>query len=127
MNTTEGIFRSYVENKTREFLRTLNVDPIRMSVEIDKFVDSVLDKLVELFRDDLERYGVGEIDCETLSDVINAIDEMHDELSYNCEALEDKLDSIEDYVARMRKQLKGMDFEGKGEIEAILSDIEGEL
>ena len=54
MNTTEGIFRSYVENKTREFLRTLNVDPTRMSVEISKFVDSMLDKLVELFKDDLE-------------------------------------------------------------------------
>ena len=80
MNATEGIFRSYVENKTREFLRTLNVDPTKMSVEISKFVDSVLDKLVELFKDDLERYSVGEFDCETLSDVIDSIDSMHDEL-----------------------------------------------
>ena len=80
MNATEGIFRSYVENRTREFLRTLNVDPTKMSVEISKFVDSVLDMLVELFKDDLERYSVGEIDCETLSDVIDSIDSMHDEL-----------------------------------------------
>ena len=98
MNATEGIFRSYVENKTREFLGTLNGDPTRMSVEISKFVDSMLDKLVELFRDDLERYSVGEIDCETLSDVIDAIDNMHDELitSYETVAeLETELENKE--------------------------------
>lgn len=98
MNATEGIFRSYVENKTREFLETLNVDPTEMSVEISKFVDSMLDKLVELFRNDLERYSVGEVDCETLSDVIDPIDRMHDELitSYETVAeLETELENKE--------------------------------
>ena len=107
---TEGKLVHKAEMQEMDFLRGLGIDP--NFADVSRHMEEVLDPFLEQ---------------EDLQDEINSLEQDNEELSYNCEALEDKLDSIEDYAARMRKQLKGMNFEGKGEIEAILSDIEGEL
>ena len=96
----EGTIVHKAEMLEMDFLRGLGIEP--NFADVSKHVEKLLDPALELVDDE-------------------------EESSSNCEALEDKLNSIEDYVARMRKQLKGMDFDGKGEIEAILSDIEDEL
>ena len=107
----EGTVVHKAEMLEMDYLRSLGIEPnfADVSRHVEKLLDPALDTT-----DDAES-ELEDLRCD------------NEELSSNCEALEDKLDSIEDYVARMRKQLKGMDFEGKGEIEAILSDIEGEL
>lgn len=107
---TEGKLVHKAEMLEMDFLRGLGIEP--NFADVSRHIEELLDPALELADDEGE---IAELEAD------------NEELSYNCEALEDKLDSIEDYVARMRKQLKGMDFEGKGEIEAILSDIEGEL
>ena len=99
----EGTVVHKAEMLEMDFLRGLGIDP--NFADVSRHMEEVLDPFLEQ---------------EDLQDEI-------DGLEYDNEELEDKLDSIEDYVARMRKQLKGMDFEGKGEIEAILGDIEAEL
>ena len=96
----EGTIVHKAEMLEMDFLRGLGIEP--NFADVSKHVEKLLDPALELVDDE-------------------------EESSSNCEALKDKLNSIEDYVARMRKQLKGMDFDGKGEIEAILSDIEDEL
>lgn len=107
----EGTVVHKAEMLEMDYLRNLGIEP--NFADVSKYVEKLLSPALDT-TDDAES-GLEDLRCE------------NKELSYNCEALEDKLDSIKDYVARMRKQLKGMDFEGKGEIEAILSDIEGEL
>lgn len=106
----EGTIVHKAEMLEMDFLRGLGIEP--NFADVSKHVEKLLGPILELADDEGE---ISELEAD------------NEELSYNCEALEDKLDSIEDYVASMRKQLKGMDFEGKGEIEAILSDIESEL
>ena len=100
---TEGMIVHKAEMLEMDYLRSLGIEP--NFADVSRHMEDVLDPFLE--REDLQ-------------DEIATLEADNEEL-------EDKLDSIEDYAARMRKQLKGMDFEGKGEIEAILSDIEGEL
>lgn len=107
----EGMVVHKAEMLEMDYLRSLGIEPnfADVSRHVEKLLDPALDTT-----DDAES-GLAELKAD------------NEELSYNCEALEDKLDSIENYAAKMRRLLKGMDFEGKGEIEAILSDIENEL
>ena len=107
----EGTVVHKAEMLEMDYLRSLGIEPnfANLSKHIEKLLVPAIDTT-----DDAES-GLAELEAD------------NEELSANCEALEDKLDSIEDYTRRMRKQLKGMNFEGKGEIEAILSDIESEL
>ena len=100
-----------MENMEMDYLRSLGIEP--NFADVSRHVEELFEPI----------FGLTDEDEDELEELRND----NEELESNCEALEDKLDSIEDYVARMRKQLKGMDFEGKGEIEAILSDIESEL
>ena len=95
----EGMVVHKAEMLEMDYLRSLGIEP--NFADVSRHVEELLDPALELAD--------------------------NEELSSNCEALEDKLDSVEDYVARMRKLLKEMDFEGKGEIEDILGDIESEL
>ena len=106
----EGTVVHKAEMLEMDYLRSLGIEP--NFADVSKHIEKLLAPALELADDESE---ISELEAD------------NEELSYNCEALEDKLDSIEDYAARMRKQLKGMDFDGKGEIEAILSDIEDEL
>lgn len=106
----EGTVVHKAEMLEMDYLRSLGIEP--NFADVSKHIEKLLTPALELVDDESE---LAELEAD------------NEELSYNCEALGDKLDSIEDYAARMRKQLKGMDFEGKGEIEAILDDIEGEL
>lgn len=106
----EGMVVHKAEMLEMDYLKSLGIEP--NFADVSRHVEKLLNPVLELADDESE---ISELEAD------------NEELSYNCEALGDKLDSIENYASRMRKQLKGMDFEGKGEIEAILSDIEGEL
>ena len=107
----EGTVVHKAEMLEMDYLRSLGIEPnfADVSKHIEKLLTPALDTT-----DDAES-ELEDLRCE------------NEELSSNCEALEDKLDSITNYVAKMRKLLKEMNFKGKGEIEAILGDIEAEL
>jgi predicted RNase H-like nuclease (RuvC/YqgF family) len=106
----EGMIVHKAEMLEMDYLRNLGIEP--NFADVSRHIEKLLTPALELADNESE---ISELEAD------------NEELSYNCEALEGKLNSIEDYAARMRKQLKEMDFEGKGEIEAILEDIEGEL
>ena len=98
----EGMIVHKAEMLEMDYLRSLGIEP--NFADVSRHVDKLLTPVLELASNE---------------DEIAKLEADNRELSYNCEALENKLDSIEDDVARMRKQLKGMDFEGKGDIEQL--------
>lgn len=106
----EGEITHKAEMSEMAFLKELGIEP--NFADVSRHIEELLEPLMN------------EADW---SDEINDLEIENEELCSNVSNLEDKLDSIEDYARRMRKKLKEMNFEGKGEIEAILSDIEGEL
>lgn len=107
---TEGKLVHKAEMLEMDYLRSLGIEP--NFADVSRHMEEVLDPFLEQ---------------EDLQDEIDGLEYDNEELESRVSDLEGKLDSIEDYVARMRKQLKGMDFEGKESIEDILDDIEGEL
>ena len=106
----EGMIVHRAEMQEMDYLRSLGIEP--NFADVSKHIEKLLDPALDTTNDESE---LEDLRCD------------NEELSSNCEELENRIYSIKEYAARMREQLKGMDFEGKGEIEAILSDIEGEL
>ena len=106
----EGMIVHKAEMLEMDYLRSLGIEP--NFTDVSRHVDKLLTPALELADNESE---ISELEAD------------NKELSYNCEALEGRIDSISNYAGRMRKLLKEMDFEGKGEIEAILEDIKGEL
>lgn len=106
----EGEITHKTEMLEMAFLKELGIEP--NFADVSRHVEELLEPLMN------------EADW---SEEINDLEIENEELCSNVSNLEDKLSSIESYVRRMRKQLDAMDFENKGEIEAILSDIEMEL
>ena len=107
---TEGKLVHKAEMREMDFLRGLGMDP--NFADVSRHMEEVLDPFLEQ---------------EDLQDEINSLEYDNEELESRVSDLEDKLDSLDTYARRMRKGLEKLDFEGKGEIEAILEDIEGEL
>ena len=107
---TEGKLVHKAEMQEMDFLRGLGIDP--NFADVSRHMEEVLDPFLEQ---------------EDLQDEINSLEYDNEELESRVSDLEDKLDSLDTYARRMRKELEKLDFEGKGEIEAILEDIEGEL
>lgn len=106
----EGMIVHKAEMQEMDYLRSLGIEP--NFADVSRHIEKLLAPALELANNESE---ISELEAD------------NEELSYNCEELENRIYSIKDYAARMRKQLERMDFEGKGEIEAILSDIEAEL
>ena len=106
----EGKLVHKAEMQEMDFLRDLGIEP--NFADVSRHMEEVLDPFLE--REDLQ-------------DEIDSLEYDNEELESRVSDLEDKLDSLDTYARRMRKELDKLDFEGKGEIEAILSDIEGEL
>lgn len=106
----EGTIVHKAEMLGMDYLRSLGIEP--NFADVSRHIEKLLDPALELAADENE---IAELEAD------------NEELEGNCADLEGRIDSISKYAGRMRNQLKGMDFEGKGEIEAILSDIEGEL
>ena len=107
---TEGKLVHKAEMQEMDFLRGLGMNP--NFADVSRHMEEVLDPFLEQ---------------EDLQDEINSLEYDNEELESRVSDLEDKLDSLDTYARRMRKGLEKLDFEGKGEIEAILEDIEGEL
>lgn len=85
----EGSIVHKAEMLEMDYLRSLGIEP--NFADVSRHVEKLLAPALDTTDDDDE---IAELEAD------------NEELSYNCEALEDKLDSIEDYVRRMRKQLK---------------------
>jgi hypothetical protein len=107
----EGKLVHKAEMLEMDFLKSLGIEPnfTDVSRHIEKLLAPALDTT-----DDAES-GLEDLRLD------------NEELESQVSGLEDKLDSLDTYARRMRKELDKLDFEGKGEIEAILEDIEGEL
>ena len=107
---TEGKLVHKAEMQEMDFLRGLGIEP--NFADVSRHMEEVLDPFLER---------------EDLRDEIDGLEYDNEELESRVSDLEDKLDSLDTYARRMRRELDKMDFVGKGEIEAILEDIEGEL
>lgn len=106
----EGMIVHKAEMLEMDFLRGLGIEP--NFADVSKHIEKLLSPMLDVAEDESE-----------LEDLRND----NEELDSKCEELEGTIYSIENYAAKMRRELNKMDFEGKSEIEAILSDIESEL
>jgi len=103
-----------MENMEMDYLRGLGIEP--NFADVSRHVEDLCEPLSE---------WIGE--QEWASDKLFELEDDNEQLEAQVGELECKLEEIRSYIKRMRKQLDGMEFEDKGEIEAILSDIEWEL
>ena len=97
-----------MENMEMDYLRSLGIEP--NFADVSRHVEGLCEPL-----------------SEWASDRLSELEDDNNELEVQVNDLEDKLDSLDTYARRLRRQLDKMDFEGKGEVEAILSDIDDEL
>jgi predicted nucleic acid-binding Zn-ribbon protein len=107
---TEGKLVHKAEMQEMDYLRSLGMDP--NFADLSRHMEKVLEPFIEQ---------------EDLQDEIDSLEYDNEELSCQVSDLEDRMESLCTYARRLRRELDKMDFEGKGEIEAILEDIEGEL
>ena len=103
-----------MENMEMDYLRDLGIEP--NFADVSRHVEDLCEPLSE---------WIGE--QEWASDKLFELEDDNEQLESQVSNLEDKLDSLDTYARRMRRELDKMDFKGKGEIEAILDDIEDEL
>jgi predicted nuclease with TOPRIM domain len=107
---TEGKLVHKAEMQEMDFLKGLGIEP--NFADVSRHMEEVLDPFLEQ---------------EDLQDEINSLTYDNEELEGQVSDLECKLSSLGCLAKSLRKELDRLDFEGKGEIEAILGDIEDEL
>ena len=109
-NETEGRLVHKAEMLEMDFLKGLGIDP--NFADVSRHMEEVLDPFLEQ---------------EDLQDEINSLEYDNEELESKVSDLKGTIESLRIYARRMRRELDKMGFVGKGELEAILEDIEDEL
>lgn len=107
---TEGKLVHKAEMLEMDFLKGLGIEP--NFADVSRHMEEVLNPFLEQ---------------EDLQDEINSLTYDNEELEGQVSDLGCKLSSLECLAKSLRKELDSLDFEGKGELEAILGDIEDEL